>query len=377
MRSDPPQRIIEALQHGGFDPRPTGPDSHQSRCPGHDGDGRSLSISKGDDGCALLHCHAHNCKPEDIMRALGMEMRDLFLDRNGTPTTRRDKPATNGKRKRPSKLFGTREKALASLNMGELTGLWIYVYSDGAEAFSVARLNGPDGKTYRPVNPTTEGWRIGDPPGLLPLYHLPELAGARPVYLTEGEKACDAARGIGAVATTSAHGAGSARKSDWRPLAGAGVIILPDHDKPGERHAREAVAELAKLNPRPSIRIVRLQVQHEGDDIVEWLDEVVPDSWDQVRCLRELDALADATPEEDLKAAELESEEREGWPALALGDMPTVEAFPTDCLPDPVAQFVRTVADSIGCPEDLRFLFPSSPCDSRAAAMWAVRLYSC
>ena len=31
----------------------------------------------------------------------------------------------------------------------------------------------------------------GDPSGLLPLYHLPELADARRVYLTEGEKAAD------------------------------------------------------------------------------------------------------------------------------------------------------------------------------------------
>ena len=79
-------------------------------------------------------------------------------------------------------------------------------------------------------------------------------------------------------ATTSAHGAKSARKTDWRPLAGREVVILPDHDSEGEGYARAVMAELAKLAPRPTVRIVRLSDLWrsdgeilEGADIEEWL----------------------------------------------------------------------------------------------------------
>ena len=57
----------------GFDPRPSGPDSWESRCPAHDGDRRNLSIKRGDDGRALIHCHAHDCEARDIVAALGID----------------------------------------------------------------------------------------------------------------------------------------------------------------------------------------------------------------------------------------------------------------------------------------------------------------
>ena len=46
-------------------------------CPGHQDKEPSLSITTGDDGRVLLKCHA-GCKTEDVVKAIGMEMRDLF-----------------------------------------------------------------------------------------------------------------------------------------------------------------------------------------------------------------------------------------------------------------------------------------------------------
>lgn len=48
-------------------------------CPKHDDQAASLSIGIGDDGRVLLHCFA-NCRPEEIVKALGLELRDLFPD---------------------------------------------------------------------------------------------------------------------------------------------------------------------------------------------------------------------------------------------------------------------------------------------------------
>jgi len=49
-----------------------------ARCPAHQDSTPSLSIREIDDRI-LLHCFG-GCKPEEIVAALGLEMRDLFTD---------------------------------------------------------------------------------------------------------------------------------------------------------------------------------------------------------------------------------------------------------------------------------------------------------
>jgi hypothetical protein len=46
-------------------------------CPAHDDRHQSLSVSKGSDGRVLLKCHA-GCDIKAIVRAIGLELRDLF-----------------------------------------------------------------------------------------------------------------------------------------------------------------------------------------------------------------------------------------------------------------------------------------------------------
>lgn len=131
---------------------------------------------------------------------------------------------------------------------------YLYHRADGSASFRVLRFNtpteaNPNAKTFRPISPwIIDGrvqWRPGDPPGPLPLYHLPELLAdtARPVVVCEGEKAAEAAARLlpGWVATTPAHGAKSPRKSDWSPLAGRRVVVWPDFDKAGAEFAQLVV----------------------------------------------------------------------------------------------------------------------------------------
>ena len=53
-----------------------------AKCPVHDDKQASLSISPGSDGRVLLKCFA-GCSTEEIVRALGIEMRDLFPKEGG------------------------------------------------------------------------------------------------------------------------------------------------------------------------------------------------------------------------------------------------------------------------------------------------------
>ena len=48
-----------------------------ARCPAHDDRRPSLSVKEGDDGRVLMYCHA-GCHVSDIVRAMNLEMVDLF-----------------------------------------------------------------------------------------------------------------------------------------------------------------------------------------------------------------------------------------------------------------------------------------------------------
>jgi len=57
-------------------------ESFQAQCPAHEDRAPSLSVSQGEDGRALVKCFA-GCETEDVVAALGLEMKDLFENRNG------------------------------------------------------------------------------------------------------------------------------------------------------------------------------------------------------------------------------------------------------------------------------------------------------
>lgn len=52
-----------------------------SRCPSHNGEGKSLAITHSDDGRILIHCFAYQCEVSDILDAVGMSVGDLFPDK--------------------------------------------------------------------------------------------------------------------------------------------------------------------------------------------------------------------------------------------------------------------------------------------------------
>ena len=153
------------------------------------------------------------------------------------------------------------------------------------------------GKKFVPFRRDPDGWRMKDPPGKLPPYHLAELVQAPVVWVLEGEKCADLARDrAGLTATTSSHGSGSAAKTDWSALAGKTVYLIPDHDAAGEKYMATVGAILAGLEPKPIIKVVRLPLVNDGDDIEQWL-ESVPDSWGPDECRAGLERLAAAAPE--------------------------------------------------------------------------------
>lgn len=75
--SDPLRILWDDLASGGYGPLGKS-ENFYSRCPGHDGDGRSLHVSRGASGEALLWCFAHGCSVQDIIEPLSLRVADLF-----------------------------------------------------------------------------------------------------------------------------------------------------------------------------------------------------------------------------------------------------------------------------------------------------------
>jgi len=261
------------------DARPNG-SGWMARCPAHDDGRASLSVAVGDDGRALVHCHA-GCTPEAIVSAMGLRLADLIPchDRRPCPSPRVATTAKKSSRHRKNAptVYAMAQDAIAELERkhGPRSAVWTYEDAAGEPVGMIVRWDTDSGKDIRPVSKTAKGWIIGGMPEPRPLYRLRELL-ARPderVFVCEGEKAADAAASIGLLVTTSPHGCKSAATADWSPLAGRGVVILPDNDPAGRRYAKEVAGILAALEPAPSVKIVDLPELPTKGDIYDWLEE--------------------------------------------------------------------------------------------------------
>ena len=171
--------------------------------------------------------------------------------------------------------YATAREAVAELERqhGPRSDYWTYRDAEGQPVGLVARWDRADGgKEIRPVARNGSQWIIDGMPEPRPLYRLQDLAAAKRIYLCEGEKAADAARSIGLVATTSPHGSKSAAKANWTPLAGKTVVILRDNDEAGRAYADDVIAILVRLNPAVKVVVVDLPGLPDHGDIVDWID---------------------------------------------------------------------------------------------------------
>jgi AAA domain len=148
---------------------------------------------------------------------------------------------------------------------GKLVKVWQYP----RDVMRVGRFDLDDGsKQFRPIHHLPNGWAVGDPPGPLPLYRGDELPSAGTIYVTEGEKCADIMRDIGLPAVASAHGALSAKKSDWTPLARRDVVIPPDNDEAGEQYAADVTEILNGMGA--SVRVLKLPGLPAGGDVEQF-----------------------------------------------------------------------------------------------------------
>jgi replicative DNA helicase len=331
--NDPLALVLDRLRAAGCDPRPTS-SGHGARCPAHEDHSPSLSIGTGDDGRALVHCHA-GCSHEAIVAALDLRASDLFPADGARPAPRAKKPAPAGRS------FPTVEALVADIARGRpVAKVWHYHDRDGAVVGAVVRIDEADGKMIRPAARMPDGsWVMKAMPAPRPLYRLPAvLSSAGPIWVCEGEKAADAIVGIGLEATTSPGGAQAARHADWSVLAGRAVVVVPDYDEAGEGYRRD-VEQLARDAGATSVLVVRLvdlwPDLPAGGDAHDWIeahDAIKPDAL-RDRLVR---AAAEAADKVVIEAA----------PAVASATTTTTATATTSATPAAVARLV-SLSDAI------------------------------
>jgi putative DNA primase/helicase len=303
------EKLIAALDSHGCRPMQSG-QGWTARCPSHNDRNPSLSVGEGGDGKALVNCHA-GCSHTQVLQALRLEERDLF---NDAP-----QPVRAVNRVVSSSGFATWQAAVPK-SLGKPTKRYEYHDARGQLVQVVARWDAASGsKTVRPLALFGGVWRCKAMPDRRPLYRLASVVAAGDtVVVVEGEKCVDALVSIGVNATTSSMGAEAAAKSDWTPLAGKQVVILPDNDAAGLKYATD-VARLARAAGVGSIAIAQLSDHWkecpEGGDIADWI-ETFGDAAEPSTIREEIDRIL-ATAKPLAASADLTEKAKESLPAGA------------------------------------------------------------
>jgi hypothetical protein len=229
-------------------------DNWSCRCPAHEDQRASLSIKEESNGKLLVHCHA-GCAQADVVAEL--KARGLW----NTPKT-----------------VISPDPLPVQINLGQGKGQVIaeYSYTDehGQLLYQALRYVPKDFRQRAPINGSGWTWSIKGVRRVL--YRLPEVLAAiaegKTVYVCEGEKDVEVARSLGLVATCNAMGADNGSGNKWLPefgelLRGADVVVVPDQDEPGRRHAEWVISTL-----RDKARSVRVVNPTSGKDLADWIE---------------------------------------------------------------------------------------------------------
>ena len=203
-------------------------DSWIAKCPAHDDGTPSLSITQGNDGRTLLHCHA-GCTPDAICAALNIRTADLFAEKSAPVQPR-------------------------------IVATYPYRDASGKIVFEVVRYEPKDFRQRKPDATALDGWTWNTKGVEKVLFRLPEILaeikGEKFIFLCEGEKDALAMVKHGFQATCNPGGAGKWLNSFSETLRDADVVIIADKDKAGHDHAQLVAAKLHGV--AKSVRVLEL-----------------------------------------------------------------------------------------------------------------------
>jgi putative DNA primase/helicase len=241
---------LDLLESRGCQPRLTGEDQAYAKCPAHDDQKPSLSITRADDDAVgvLLCCHA------------GCEFAEITAELRGA--------GTNGYRPDPARLAKVKSKPRLRF---EASVDYHYLAADGTRLLKQRGvLIDPEtgevvvAKTFRWWWLCAGKWSPGDGGHKPTLYrseavdHVRQFGGV--VYVVEGEKDVESLRDKAIPAVSPAHGAGAGRSdgkpdmkwlSEWTEQLHDldRLAVIADDDQEGRKHADAVAAYLVEDRP--------------------------------------------------------------------------------------------------------------------------------
>lgn len=243
------ENLLEILsQKTGFSPIKQ-EKNYSTKCPAHEDNNPSLSVSQGNDGKLLMKCFT-GCSIDDICNSLSIEKRQLF-------------PSTNN----------ILPRKLTEYHYKDEQGNILY--------WKVRLEPGCNGKSksFYCERKLASGQTVKNLEGCRKvLYRLPELIqgiskGMR-IYLVEGEKDADRLHQDGCIATTTT-GALFWKDEYSKILSEADVVILYDADNAGHKRRDLLCDKLFSKVKR--LRVVDLPgmeySESHGKDVSDWLQE--------------------------------------------------------------------------------------------------------
>lgn len=193
-------------------------------------------------------------------------------------------------------------------------------------------------------------------------YRLPRVLQSPTVYLPEGEKDVATLEAWGLVASCNPGGSGnSTLYAGWTDyFRGRHIVILPDNDGPGRKHAAAVAAAL--LDAAASVRIVELPDLPPKGDVTDWREG--GGTFEQFRELCEAAAVIDTAGLSELRERwglkdedtrhQARAEAGDEWPnpEPIQSELPPVDSFSECLLPDSFRPLVADVAERMQVPMD-------------------------
>jgi len=234
-------------------------------------------------------------------------------------------------------LFPEKPRAREGGGTGVPVAVYSYEDAGGDLLYQAVRFSGKKFRQRRPDGKGEYAWNMKDVRRVP--YRLPELIKAREtnetIYLAEGEKDVDNLRKLGLAATCNVGGASKWLQSYNTFFEGACVVILPDNDTAGEKHAAEVASALHPV--ASNVKMLELPGLEEKGDVSDWIAAG--------GTREELAHLADS--------AEVYTPGKIEWSPpmrLAKHDLPP---FPDEVLPEPLRAYVGAVARTTQTPVDM------------------------
>jgi putative DNA primase/helicase len=218
-------------------------------------------------------------------------------------------------------------------------------------------------KDFRQRRPNGKGGWLWNLDGIERVpYRLPNVLKADTVYLPEGEKDVHTLEAWGLVASCNPGGSSNGHLyTGWGSFfQGRHIVILPDNDEPGRKHAATVAAALFSV--AASVRLLELPGLRAKGDVSDWRDG--GGTFEQLRKLVDAAVPLDAVALFELRArwglagGGSRQAERAGapddWPKPEpiQGELPPVTTFSEEILPLSFRPLVRDVTERMQVPMD-------------------------